>query len=141
LEKVKEHLNIRYCKLKNSDYLSTKYNSLDKADNRQLKTLTGGKYPVIDKVVEFWYAEHLMSQSVHIFSEVLKMYMVRSVTLWRTKIKDQALLHMLNSTLSAKFSDIQIRMDEIFSSITIVREGVSTSDTMLNTVADLRGLS
>jgi hypothetical protein len=64
--------------------------------------------------------------------------MVRSVTLWRTKIKDQALLHMLNSTLSAKFSDIQIRMDEIFSSITIVREGVSTSDTMLNTVADLR---
>jgi hypothetical protein len=51
-------------------------------------------------------------------------------------------LNLLNSTVSAKFSDIRIRIDEIFRSIKIVRDRAppdgSPENYVLNTATELR---
>ena len=91
---------------------------------------------------EYINAFHLISSSFRIFSEVLGMYMLRSTILWRNLIKDKDFRNTLNSTVLAKFSDIQTHMHEIFGSIKIPKGHVSLDDLlhdpMLDTSTNLR---
>ncbi|MFL6398226.1 MAG: hypothetical protein ACJ72J_01420 [Nitrososphaeraceae archaeon] len=120
LQKVKENINTRY-----HDVMSSHYRNLDQ---RSLH--------------EYFNAFHLISSSFRIFSEVLGMYMLRSTIPWRNLIKDKDFWNTLNSTVLAKFSDIQTRMHEIFGSIKIPKGQVSLDDLfhdpMLDTDTNLR---
>jgi hypothetical protein len=123
LKKVKEHINRRYHDLMARHYSNPQHRSLDEAD-------------------EYFYAHDLISTSLRIFSEVLRTYMLRSTILWPNIIEDKDFRNILNSTVFAKFSDIRIRMHDIFGSIKIPRGQVSlddlSHDPMLHTAKELR---
>src|SRR5919198_2455225 len=87
LKKVKEYINRRY-----HDVMARHYSNPNDRSAAEIG--------------EFFYATDLISRSIHIFSEVLKMYVLRSITIWSDIIKDQDLRNLLNSTVFAKFSDI-----------------------------------
>src|SRR5215212_8852750 len=120
LQKVKENINTRYHDVMSSHYPNLELRSLD----------------------EYFNAFDLVSSSFRIFSEVLGMYMLRSTILWRNLIKDKHFWNTLNSTVLAKFSDIQTRIHEIFGLIKIPKGRVSLDDLfhdpMLDTGTNLR---
>ena len=143
LEKVKEHINRRYYELKNCHYSDPGPSVVDEANRHPFRrALSGEEHRALDEFKGLFYVDDLISQLVHIFSEVRKLYMLRSMTSWPTIIKDQDILNLLNSTISAKFSDIRISMDEIFRSIKIVRDGAppdgSSENPMWNIATELR---
>jgi hypothetical protein len=123
LKKVKEHINSRY-----HDAMARHYSN---PNDRS-----------IAEIDEFFYATDLISRSIHIFSEVLSTYMLRSTILWSHLIEDKDFRNKLNSTVSAGFSDIRIRMNEILGSMKIPKGQVSLDDLfhdpMLDTGTNLR---
>jgi len=123
LKKVKEHLERWYHDAMARDYLNPQERILDEID-------------------AYFNAPDLISPSFRIFSEVLRMYMLRSTILWPNIIKDKDFLNMLISTVFAKFSDIRIHMHEIFGSIKIPKGWVSLDelsyDPMVDTTTNLK---
>jgi hypothetical protein len=123
LKKVREHINRRYHDVMARDYSDPLHRSLGEID-------------------EVFNTTDLISTSFRIFSEVLKMYMLRSTILWPNIIEDKDFRNMLNSTVFAKFSDIRNHVHEIFSSIKIPKGRVSLDDLsydpMLDTATNLR---
>jgi len=117
-------------------------NVVDEANRHPFRrALSGAEHRALDEFKELFYVDDLTSQLVHIFSEVRKMYMLRAMTLWPKIIKDQDILTLLNSTVSAKFSNVRIRIDEIFRSIKMLRGAGprdSSDDPILNTATELR---
>ena len=86
----------------------------------------------------------ILSEQDVLYSEVLRMYILRSTILWPNIIEDRNFVNKLNSTVFAKFSDIRTGMHEIFGSIKIPRGQVSlddlSRDTMFDTATELREL-
>jgi predicted transcriptional regulator len=123
LKKVREQINRRYHGVMDHDYSSLQHRSLNEAS-------------------EFFYVTDLISRSLHVFSEVLRVYILRSTVLWPNIIRDKEFLNKLNSTVFAKFSDIRIRIHDIFGSIKIPKGRVSLDDLfhdpMLDTGTNLR---
>src|SRR5215217_7760367 len=143
LEKVKEHINKRYYELKNHHYSDPEPSIVDEANRHPFrKALSGEELRALDEAKEFFYASDLISRSLHIFSEVLKMYMLRSITIWPSIIKDRQFLNLINSAVFSKFSDIQMHMNEVFRSIIIpIRGNFSldslSDDALLDTFTEL----
>jgi hypothetical protein len=125
LKKVKEHIDRRY-----HDIMAHHYSN---PQDRNLR-----------EIDEYFYTPDLISVTLRIFSEVLMSYMLRSIPLWPNIIGDRDFVNKLNSTVFAKFSDMWIRLHDIFGSIKIPRGKISiddlSHDTMLDTATELREL-
>jgi hypothetical protein len=58
---------------------------------------------------------NLISESFHIFYEVVDIYMIRSMMIWPKKIQDRDILRKLYSIIFTKIADIQLRMSDLLS--------------------------
>jgi hypothetical protein len=56
---------------------------------------------------------NLISESFHIFYDVVDIYMIRSLMVWPKTIQDKDILKKLYSTIFTKIADMQLHMSEI----------------------------